>query len=185
MTIDYETWFTDTASALRENFQEDADLFSRLLAATSPITDMLNNVNLAIKAYRQLHWTGSIGNGFIEVHRISINKFLKDGEKFTGGRKVWSLYQNMVGNEQVCPIDRWMLRYFGYDGDRHIDNKLYDQLEARVKALAFKNFTTPARMQARIWCEMRGFGATRGFYSYGQIIRSKAITRENLLTRLL
>jgi hypothetical protein len=181
----YEDWFRETRETIAAYFQEDADMFSRLLAATSPVTDMRSNVRLAVKAYRQLHWYGELRGGFIEVHRISIKKFLSDGDKFTGGRKVWSLYQNMIGNEQVAAIDRWMLRYFGYEGDRHMDDKLYDELEYKVKVLAFKNFLTPAQMQAKIWCEMRGYGATRGFATYGQIIRAGGITRENILRRII
>jgi hypothetical protein len=181
----YENWFEETRQTLKDNFGADSDLFARLLAATSPVTDMLNNVRLAGRAYRELNLDGAVSMHYIEVHRISIGKFLNDKPKFNGGRKIWSLYQNMIGNEQVCAIDRWMLRYFGHVGDRHVDDKLYDELEAKIKAMAFKNFLSPAQQQAKIWCEMRGFGATRGFYSYGQIMRSGQVTRENLLRRLI
>ncbi len=183
--MSYENWFQETRDTLKVNFGADSDLFARLLAATSPVTDMLNNVKLAGRAYRELQLEGHVSSQYIEVHRISIRKFLHDTPEFTGGRKIWSLYQNMVGNEDVCAIDRWMLRYFGHVGDRHVSDKLYDELEAKVKALAFRNFLSPAQQQAKIWCEMRGYGATRGFYSYGQILRSCQVTRENLLRRLL
>ena len=99
----------------------------------------------------------------------------------TTGRKIWSLYQNLIGNEQVCPIDRWMLRYFGYDGATRLwDMKFYDELENKIKTEAKKLGITPAQRQVQIWVEQRGDST-----SYGDIIIRKEITRQNVLARLL
>ena len=162
------------------SFEEDAELFSKLLAATSPISTIETNVTMAVRAYRHLKWFGEIPRtGFIEVHYVSIKKFL-NGNTDSIGRKVWSLYQNLIGNETICPIDRWMLRYFGYDGDKRINADLYTTLENKIKAEAATLGVSPAQRQVQIWCEQRG-DAT----SYGDIIIRKEITKRGVLGKLL
>ena len=178
-------------------------IYSRLLAGTSPVTDIRTNVRLACKAYQHLKWFGNIQEGgFIHVHVICIQKFL-DGRmdkpetrggkwrKQAGGRKVWSLYQNLIGNEQVRPIDRWMLRYYGYDGETRLTVALYDELENKLRDEAKALGVTPAAHQAKVWCSMRmranttSGGSTRGDENYGDIIIRNKINREQLLSRLL
>ena len=196
-------WFEDSRSAIISSFGEDADLFSRLLAGTSPVTDIRTNVRLACKAYQHLKWFGELQEGgFIHVHVVCIQKFL-DGrmdkpetrtgkwKKQVGGRKVWSLYQNLIGNEEVCPIDRWMLRYFGYDGETRLTVELYDKLENKLKEEAKEIGCTPAQHQCQLWCSMRmganitSGGSSRGNESYGDIINRLKINRESLLNHLL
>lgn len=175
-----EDWFIKSRRAIKTAFEDDADLFCRLLAATSPISTIETNVKMAVRAYQHLKWFGKIPRtGFIEVHYVSIHKLLAHPE--SAGRKVWSLYQNLIGNENVCPIDRWMLRYFGYDGDTRVWNtKFYDELENKIKAEAAELGITPAQRQVQIWIKQRGDST-----SYGDIIIRREITRRNVLARLL
>jgi hypothetical protein len=179
-----ENWFPESRTAIQKAFGEDADIFMRLLAATSPISTIESNVAIAIRAYRHLRWFGEVPrNSFIEVHYICIQKFLKDPN--TAGRKVWSLYQNLIGNEQVCPLDRWMKVYFGYDPEKYLSDKLYDELEGRIREEAVKLGISPAQRQVQIWCASRVAGSSRADISYGEIITSRQITAENLLRRLI
>lgn len=175
-----EDWFVKSRRAIEMAFEDDADLFCRLLAGTSPISTIETNVKMAIRAYQHLKWFGEIPRtGFIEVHYVSIHKLLNDDKSI--GRKVWSLYQNLIGNEEVCPIDRWMLRYFGYDGDTRIWKKsFYDELENKIKAEAKELGVTPAQRQVQIWIKQRGDPT-----SYGDIIVRREITKRNVLARLL
>lgn len=173
-----ELWWQDSRKAIHDAFGEDADMFGRILAATSPLSTIETNVAVAIRAYRGVHWFDELPReGLIEVHYVGVKNILNGG---TVGRKVWSLYQNFAGNEEVCPIDRWMLRYFGYDIRTRVDNKLYDELEYKIKCDAWLMGVTPAVRQCQMWCESRGDST-----SYGDIIVKRELNKDNLLRRLL
>ena len=175
-----DDWFPKSQAMISMAFEEDADLFSKLLAATSPISTIETNIEMAIRAYRHLKWFGEIPRtGFIEVHYVSIKKFL-NGNHSTIGRKVYSLYQNLIGNEYVCPIDRWILRYFGYDNVNRVNTQLYNTLEDRIKTEAAVLGITPAERQVQIWCKQRGDPT-----SYGDIIERRELCRKNILQKLL
>ncbi len=166
-------------------------MFSRLLAATSPMATIETNLALAIRAYRHIKLEGEIPTrSFIHTHVVCIRRFMDKTidadhllyakwKRYVGARKVWSLYQNLIGNEFVCPIDRWMLRYFGYSGDTRVSVELYDKLENKIKRQAKSLGITPAQRQVQIWCEQRGDPT-----SYGDLITKKEITRDNVLRRL-
>ena len=63
--------------------------------------------------------------------------------------------------------------------------KLYDELENRIKDEARQLGITPAQRQVQIWCGSRTAGSSRADISYGEIIKSRGITAENLLRRLM
>lgn len=179
-SVGVTNWLPRSRSAIADAFDDDADLFCRLLAATSPISTVETNVVNAVKAYRVIKWTGKIPHhGFIGVHRVCMRKILS-GDLTELGRKVYSLYQNLAGNEEVCPIDRWMLRYFGYKPEMYVGPALYDKLEQRIRDEARLRGITPAQRQVQLWCAQRGDPT-----SYGDVIRRMGLQRVNLLRRLL
>lgn len=197
-----ENWFEETRVAIKQAFNSEADLFSKLLAGTSPLTDIRTNVKLACKAYQHICWFGAPQpGGFIHTHVVCMRKLMNGTwtspescqyqTHWVSGRKVWSLYQNLIGNEQVCPIDRWMLRYYGYAGDTRMTSELYSKLEDKIKDEAAKLNITPAQRQVQIWCSQRANsgtvsgGSSRGNESYGEIIKARHITSESLARRLI
>lgn len=172
-------WFQKTREAIAFSFGTDADEFARLLAATSPISTIESNVTKACQAYRQLHTEGLHRGSFIKIHWMMIHAILYDEPLVS--RKVWALYQNLAGNEQVCPIDRWMLRWGGYDPLKvWVNRQRYNELESRIIAEAQARGISPAERQVEIWVAQRG-DAT----SYGDIIRRRGIHRAHLLRRLI
>ncbi len=67
------TWFADSRREVERAFEDEADLFCRLLAATSPVSTIETNVAQAIKAYQRLHFIGEVTHeGFIHTHFVSI-----------------------------------------------------------------------------------------------------------------
>ena len=179
-----EDWFPKSREAIKNVFGDDADLFCRLLAGTSPISTIEANVVISIRLYRQIRWFGTISrDGLLGVHYISTNKLLNNPKG--AGRKVWSLYQNLIGNENVCPIDRWMKKYFGLPPEKYISDKEYDRLEDLIRKEATQLNITPAQRQVQIWCESRLSGSTRATLSYGDIIKWREITKDGILARLL
>lgn len=178
-----EDWFPKSREAIRNSFGDDADLFSRILAGTSPISSIETNMSIAIRTYRHLKWFDELPLTLIYTHYISVSKLLCAPKE--AGRKIWSLYQNLIGNEDVCPIDRWMLRYFGYPRNHRVSPSLYDKLENKIRDEAREFGITPSQRQVQIWCESRSKGSTRGHTSYGDLIIKRGINRENILRRLI
>ena len=180
-----DNWFEESREQIRWAFEDEYDLYCRLLAATSPISEIYSNVRLANKAYRQLRIDGKIGDGFLGVHRISLDKFLGNNPH-TMGRKIWSLYQNLVGNEMVVPVDRWILRYFGYEPETvYLSDKLYNKIEEEIIKQAREKHISPSQRQIEIWIQSRSNGSSRGAESYGSVLKDLGIHRTNLLRRLL
>ena len=174
-----EWWFKASREAIADVFGEDADLYSKILAATSPLMTIESNVTIACRVYRQLKVDGEVARGgLIHVHYVTMAKLLNGGHGV--GRKVWALYQNLIGNEMVCPVDRWVLRAFGYEGNRYVSEKLYDAIEGAIIKQAAERGITPAQRQVEIWCEQRGRAT-----NYGEILKRREIRRDNLVRRLL
>ncbi len=173
-----EDWFVKSRTAIANAFEEDADLFSRLLAGTSPISSIETNMVLAIRVYRHLKWFDELPLTLITAHYVSVQKLLCAPED--AGRKVWSLYQNLIGNEYVCPIDRWMKRHFGLPPEKYLSPREYDKLENEIADEATGLGITPAQRQVQIWCEQRGDPT-----SYGDLIIRREIHKDNLLRRLI
>ena len=177
-------WLPRSRAAIVQAFGSDADLFSRLLAGTSPISSIEANVLIAVRVYRHLNWFGYVPrNGLLNVHYICVTKLMND--PVAAGRKVWSLWQNLIGNEDVCPIDRWIKKFYGYDPERRLPDKLYTKLENKIKHEAKALGITPAQRQVQIWCASREAGASRGDVSYGDIIIERELNKEGILRRLL
>ena len=176
------TWFEDSREQVQLIFDSDFDMFCKLLAGMSPISTLESNVVEAVKAYRQIKLQGSLIRNTFIYNRYSVTNKLLRNQPTT--RKVQAIYQNMIGNENVVAIDRWMLRYFGYSEAmmrRGIyKNSDYDKFENIIKYEAKKLGITPAQKQAQIWCAIR-----RNDTSYGDILKRKEYHRSNILSRLL
>lgn len=173
-----ERWFEESREAVLLAFEDDADLFYKLLAATSPISALDDNVYKACRAYRQIKLDGGLSRGsFILTHWGTLHKILA-GKPC--GRKVWSLYLNLTGNEDVVPVDRWMLRWYGLDPmHTYVTSQLYDEIEGRIRQEARERGITTAQRQVQLWCQARGSSR-----SYGDVIKAKVVHRQNLLRRM-
>lgn len=173
-----ERWFEESREAVQYAFEEDADLFYKLLAATSPISALDDNVVKACTAYRQLKLDGGLQrSSFLLVHWGTRHKILS-GKRC--GRKVTAVYLNLAGNEDVVPVDRWMLRWFGYDPmHTYVNEQLYNDIEGRIRDEARALGITASRRQVQLWCQSRGSSR-----SYGDVIRDKVVHRQNLLRRM-
>ncbi len=176
MSVD--RWFEETREVIDYAFEEDADLFCRLLAATSPISVLHDNVKKACTAYRQIKLDGGLQrSSFLLVHWGTLHKIL-DGRPC--GRKVWAIYQNLKGNEELVPVDRWMLRWYGLDPmHTYVTTALYDEIENKIRGEAKALGISPSQRQVQLWCQSRG-----STLSYGDIIRDRVVHRQNLLRRL-
>lgn len=177
-------WWLESRSYIQSVMEEDFDLFCRLLAATSPMSTITTNVIIASRAYRQIKEQGHISdNGYMRVHWVSLGKFLGTIPG-TPGRKIWSLYQNLIGNEMVCAIDRWMMRYYGMNTS-HLSERQYDRIEKKITREAKALHISPAERQSQIWIASRASGSTRGRESYATVMKELGISKINLTRRLI
>lgn len=148
-------WYDDSRAAIERVYGNDARLFSALLAATSPRATIKANVTLARKAYNQYKTTGEISReGFINTHYRCLHKYITTGKM--RGRKVNSLFQNLLGNSDPVTVDIWMLRYAGIHQRKAPTKFDYDYIEDRVKEEAGELGISPAARQAELWSIARG-----------------------------
>jgi hypothetical protein len=72
------------------------------------------------------------------------------------GRKTAAFGKAIAGDGDQVPIDVWMLRAFGLPEKRKVRVRLYTLLADVVWEVAEEVGTTPAELQAAIWCHVRG-----------------------------
>lgn len=155
MSTSARNWYAESREAIQEIYGQDWELFSGLLACTSPNSTIKANVTLARKAYIQIQDTGTVKpDSFIHTHHKSILRLLKTGKP--SGRKCQSLYANLTGkNENVVTVDVWMMRYAGI-ARKQPTARDYDWIEAKVREEAKDMGIKPCERQAEIWAGIRG-----------------------------
>lgn len=140
-------WYQQARELIESEYGDDWELFADLLAATSPRKQVKANWRLAVRIFDS-HIAGEVDySGTLPCHRPNINRAL-NGEELSG-RKVRAFAANLRGDLDVCTIDVWMGRYFGYET---ITKAAYDAIEETVKMMAKREGCKPAEMQAEIWC---------------------------------
>jgi hypothetical protein len=150
-------WYNNTRGALLDFFGDDVErtnFFILLLAATSPLTSVGTNIDLAFRALRLYDKWGSpvsfgrhamtdeksfrraIKNAFpLKAHfdnvwRVTNNEPLK-------GPKVVSFAKNLFGDPNAVTVDRWVIRSFLTDAEYVTTERLISMRddEAAHKAL--------------------------------------------------
>jgi hypothetical protein len=111
-------WYDDAKAEFDRMFGANADLFSDLVAATSPNMDVKSNISLALKAMEKImKGERGVGNyfkaedGFIGAHLQNLNRIL-DGKPISGP-KVGEFARAIKGDRDAVVVDTWMLRAFG------------------------------------------------------------------------
>ncbi|PIZ52523.1 hypothetical protein COY27_00230 [Candidatus Woesearchaeota archaeon CG_4_10_14_0_2_um_filter_33_13] len=88
----------------------------------------------------------------VELRNYLVGNSTKGGAPGLGPKST-SLYLNMLGCEQVVPVDIWVLRYLGVEvPNRGISLPDYHNYEMVLKEEAKKIGVSPAMMHKLIWC---------------------------------
>lgn len=147
-------WYENSRRTIQAAYGKDWRLFCGLLAATSPNASIKANTTLARKAYNQFKATGTITKqGWLPLHYWLLTQFLTSGT--LSGRKANSFYRNLIGDESVVTVDRWIARHMKLTS-KAPTAKQYDHIENLFRWNAVFAGLSPAQYQAKIWEQERG-----------------------------
>lgn len=154
-------WYSEINDYIVKTYDDPA-LFANLLAATSPRKRVKDNWILANRIYREFRSGKPYSRqGLMPCHTGNIERALS-GQPLSGN-KVRSFADNLCGNFDSVTIDVWILRYFGYDENKAISDKMYAKISGKIRRIANKSGHTPAAIQAILWTISRfnyGFGGS-------------------------
>jgi hypothetical protein len=172
-------WYDTTYPSILEFFGRNEDravLFVYLLAATSPLTNIRENIQRALQAYQigeQFGATAQVFEKYIkfEAHRLNILWAFR-GEPLSGP-KVTNFAKNLFGPEfrdksgqvvypdaaDAVTVDRWVMRAVqGICNEQGASLKddaptepQYRCIENAIKKLAYEVGVQPRQYQAAIW----------------------------------
>ena len=142
-------WYTKCRVEIEKRYGTDAVLFSNILAATSPRKQVTANWRLAERIYKS-HKAGALNlSGTLPAHRPNVMRAIA-GEELSG-RKVRAFAANLCGDLDVCTIDVWIMRYFGFE---KLTDAIYSFIEKLIKQMAAVYHMRPAEMQACLWYDV-------------------------------
>ena len=155
-----KSWYAKCRTEIEKQYGDDADLFCRLLAATSPRKQVTANWRLAEKIYKSYKAGALDLAGTLPAHRPNVMRAIA-GEELSG-RKVRSFARNLCGDLDVVTVDIWVMRYFGFE---KLTDKIYTFIENLIKQMAAVYHMRAAEMQAELWYEIiREHGRTPKSY---------------------
>jgi len=167
---DNKFWYENSARALADAIPpgkvelysgEVIDLYdfsARVIAATSPMRDPFDNLDLALEVIRgflrgeEVFPAGLLPNSQMILEDIFAGRSWQSiGKRF----KVSPFYENLMGNADVVTVDTWMARLFGYgdiQGVKHTLTKLQSQgIANEVIRVADDLGWKPMQVQAALW----------------------------------
>lgn len=156
------SWYADSRQAIQSVYGANWQLFTAMLAATSPHATVKANITLARKAYNELGEYGTLNPAhFTRQHAANLERAWLGVPP--NGRKVRSFLLNLLGYEDCVTVDIWICRWATHqphDLARNINprqpDRHYDAIEHFIQYLARLDSITPAQKQAEIWCKTRG-----------------------------
>lgn len=170
-----KNWYSETKDFIESIFGENADLFTALLAATSPQQQVRANWNMALRIYKE-YMAGAkpMMIGCMKCHRPNVLRALAGQE--LSGNKVRNFYCNLRGDFNAVTIDTWMLRlwkWFDRGTKRMPTNRQYERLANRFRLWCRNNGLVPAEAQALLWTYIRKQAGYKpvSFLTVGQDLR--------------
>lgn len=170
-------WYEKAAATLVELFGDDADKFTRLLAATSPRQRVKHNLIEALNIWKA--WTdsgrptdpvevkellgrpvsqeeglfGTISEGKLSKLNAHTNNAVRalTGDEALSGQKVSSFSENVGGNLNHVTNDTWMAQFGGIEHKDFSSPAGYAAYTAKVRETAAKLGWHPAEVQETVW----------------------------------
>lgn len=152
-------WYANSIAAIKSKYTTNWTLFARILAATSPLKNVKDNLRIAEKIYNFIGVSTDITDlltGF-DAHDFNIGRIIR-GEALEG-KKVKSFYLALLGDPNAVTVDRWIMRAFNLD--RNPTKLDYDSISSIIRQLAVTYRTpqgkelSPAQIQACLWSAVR------------------------------
>jgi hypothetical protein len=156
-------WYAETFALFSQEYGEKAELFAKVVAATSINTSLKSNVTLARRAFRDLVEYERVVNRYLPNIRDQLLHILH-GRPLVG-RKINNYQKAIVGCKDAVVVDVWILRAFGFAEARQTltrknytpspTTKQYDFIERWIKEYAACVDLEPRQVQASIWAGVR------------------------------
>ena len=153
-------WYKHTYQNILEMFNnnvERTNMFILFLAATSPLENIRENVNLALKSLRLYDIFGASKKIFNKAfrfkgHRLNLMRAMI-GEPLEGP-KVTNFAKALLGitpdSADAVTVDRWIARAFGGDRDT-VSRGEYRCIEKAIRKLAAESGVEARQYQAAVW----------------------------------
>lgn len=142
----WRDWYDRHDQTLRDVFGDDAELFQRLLSATSQAASVPANVGLALKAYRQLFsgepFTGYLPAVIKNLGRVAENVALQ-------GQKISEYGAASEGSAGAIAVDRHIAMLFF--NTKSPNRKQVDSAKTRIRRIAERLEWQPREVQAALW----------------------------------
>jgi hypothetical protein len=176
----HQEWYDKTWQELEGTFGPDADMFAKILAATSPNTTTDSNVTLALKAYGQ--WkSGASFDGYLPVAKANLERAIAGTPM--RGPKVSNFYKNLAGDPDAVTVDRWMMRAFGLRGQAPTESQ-YKFIETTIRRQAKEIGVEPRQYQAAVWVGMKKEAPIPGNLDPLEVILRERLEGTDILKKL-
>jgi hypothetical protein len=176
----HQEWYDKTWQELEGTFGPDADMFAKILAATSPNTTTDSNVTLALKAYGQ--WkSGASFEGYLPVAKANLERAIAGTPM--RGPKVSNFYKNLAGDPDAVTVDRWMMRAFGLRGQAPTESQ-YKFIETTIRRQAKGIGVEPRQYQAAVWVGMKKEAPIPGNLDPLEVILRERLEGTDILKKL-
>jgi hypothetical protein len=146
-SADWKDFYSRHKELLANYFGSDADLFQRILSATSQAASVKANVSLALKAYGQLR-NGEEFSGYLPAVIGNLEKIRQDSGKL-GGRKIGNYDAATAGDTSKVVVDRHVARMLF--GTISPTKAQFEKAEKVLTEIAQRIGWTPSEVQAAIW----------------------------------
>lgn len=156
-------WFEECERVLVDLFP-DPTFAANLLAATSPRNTLRSNVKLFRRALFEWERGELDLTGYFPSVAGNVSRVL-NGEPIQG-RKVRAFAAAMTGDVNAVVVDMWLMRAFGYRGDRPTPSQ-FASITRDVRELAPYYGLQPRQLSAVLWAGCRRYytGQTENHYT--------------------
>ena len=168
---DWRTWYQRHEATLVEMFGNDADLFQKLLSATSQATGVKGNVTLALKAYDQL-LSGQEFSGYLPAVIKNLER-IRDDQALEGA-KIAQYGKANEGDTSAIAVDRHIAMLFF--NTKTPSKAQIEVAKTRIRKVADRLGWEPRQVQAALWAynQVRlGTDPTK-VESYDKILEARA-----------
>lgn len=145
-----QEWYDNFAGEIKDVFGPDAEIFTKMVAATSVLNPTPSNAVDALIAYRA--W--KTGAEFKGLPAVTGNLERAVAGQPLSGPKVTNFFKNLSGDPNAVTVDRWMMRLFDFKSDSPTPRQ-YDLIDAVVTRSAREAGVTPRQYQAALWAGVR------------------------------
>lgn len=143
-----------TARRLARQYGGGLGRSAGIIAALSPQVQWKVNVRMAEDMLRDGWATGQTYANLLKAERI-----LQGARPLTvlGGPKVRAFYRAIMGDEDACVIDTWMLQACKWPR-KGVSLRQYERCAAALRDAAAQASLPAAQFQAIVWTQVRGGG---------------------------